>query len=54
MGGNTANTQREEKLKALASAYDGFIELKSNLEEGTKVDYIRLKDSIVENKHNFF
>ena len=28
---------REEKLKSLASAYDMFMELKSNLEEGTKV-----------------
>jgi len=28
---------REEKLKNLATAYDSFVELKSNLEEGTKV-----------------
>lgn len=33
---NVTGVQREEKLKSLASAFDGFTELKSNLEEGTK------------------
>ena len=28
---------RDQKLKDLAAAYDMFVELKGNLEEGTKV-----------------
>jgi programmed cell death 6-interacting protein len=34
---NQSATSREEKLKDIASAYDSYIELKGNLEEGTKV-----------------
>lgn len=30
---------REEKLKILATAFDSFVELKGNLEEGSKVEY---------------
>ena len=29
-------SSREEALKSLAAAYDAFMELKGNLEEGTK------------------
>lgn len=29
---------REEKLKSLATAFDSFVELKGNLEEGSKVE----------------
>ena len=34
---NQAAASREEKLKDLAAAYDSYVELKGNLEEGTKV-----------------
>lgn len=34
---NQAGASREQKLKDLAAAYDSFVELKGNLEEGTKV-----------------
>ena len=34
---NTAGAQREAMLKDLAAGFDGFMELKGNLEEGTKV-----------------
>jgi len=33
---NQAGASREEKLKELASAFDSYVELKGNLEEGTK------------------
>lgn len=33
-----SGAQRAEMLKELATAFDAFVELKSNLEEGTKVD----------------
>ena len=36
---NKAAATREAKLKELAAAYDSFSELKSNLTEGTKVNY---------------
>jgi len=36
-----AAASREQKLKDLAAAYDAYIELKGNLEEGTKVSYDR-------------
>lgn len=35
--------EREQMLRALAAAYDAFIELKGNLEEGTKVRSIARK-----------
>ena len=35
-GGKGAS--RDEVLKSLAAAFDSFMELKSNLEEGTKVE----------------
>ena len=34
---NQATMQRETLLKELAAAFDGYNELKGNLEEGTKV-----------------
>lgn len=34
---NQSGASREEKMKELAAAYDGYVELKGNLEEGTKV-----------------
>lgn len=34
---NTEANQREEVLKKLASAHDSYIEITSNLREGTKV-----------------
>ncbi len=34
---NTEANQREEVLKKLASAHDSYIEISSNLREGTKV-----------------
>jgi len=34
---NQSSASREEKLKDLAAAYDSYVELKGNLEEGTKV-----------------
>ena len=35
-----AGMSREEKLKELATAYDSFVELKNNLEEGTRVNNV--------------
>ena len=37
---NQAAATREAKLKELAAAYNSFSELKSNLTEGTKVNYL--------------
>lgn len=34
---NTEANQREEVLKKLASAHDSYVEISSNLREGTKV-----------------
>ena len=34
---NQSGAQREQLLKDLASGFDNYMELKSNLEEGTKV-----------------
>ena len=34
---NTTGAQRETLLKDLASGFDAFMDLKGNLEEGTKV-----------------
>ena len=34
-----AGASREQKLRDFAAAYDSFMELKNNLEEGTKVRY---------------
>jgi len=39
-GQNHSAATREQKLKDLAAAYDSFTELKSNLEEGTKVCWL--------------
>ncbi len=35
--GNQNAVTREQKLKEVATAFDSYVELKSNLEEGTKV-----------------
>lgn len=35
--GNQSASSRETKLKDMATAYDSFVELKSNIDEGTKV-----------------
>lgn len=35
-----SGARREDMLKELASAYDAFVELKGNLEEGNKVGYV--------------
>ena len=35
--GNQSAASRETKLKDMATAYDSFNELKSNIDEGTKV-----------------
>ena len=37
---NQATMQRETLLKELAAAFDGYNELKGNLEEGTKVSIL--------------
>lgn len=34
---NAESNQREEVLKKLASAHDSYVEISSNLREGTKV-----------------
>lgn len=35
--GNTTGAERETMLKMLAGAHDIFVELRANLQEGTKV-----------------
>ena len=36
---NKSASEREKKLKDLAAAYDSFMELRANLQEGTKVSH---------------
>lgn len=42
-----SGAQREAMLKDLAAGFDMFMELKSNLEEGTKVNHCNIPVTIV-------
>lgn len=42
-----SGAKRAEMLKELATAFDAFVELKSNLEEGTKVTVTGICTSMV-------
>ena len=44
---------REDALKNLASAFDSFMELKGNLEEGTKVSRGLNKSSTAQNHYKY-
>lgn len=47
-----SGAQREAMLKDLAAGFDMFMELKSNLEEGTKVNYCNLPVTTLKNASN--
>lgn len=49
-----SGAQREAMLKDLAAGFDMFMELKSNLEEGTKVNHCNILVTIVNNASNIY